>query len=1494
MVSLLKLAQVTEEGVRFLSPHDGSPMLLTPEHSISLQNSIGSDIIMQLDDVIATTSPDLTRMTEAMHRSVRWLDRCMQAHKYPDRQNLFCIIQGGLDLDLRRECTKEMVARDTPGIAIGGLSGGEEKNAYCKVVDTCTELLPEKKPRYVMGVGYPEDLVVSVALGADMFDCVWPTRTARFGNAITARGVLNLRNAMYAEDFSAIEEGCGCICCRPQADGGLGITRAYMYHITAKETAGAHLLTMHNVHYQLNLMKQIREAILADQYPGFVRDFFGKLYDDASKYPSFTNFTPRAAQRSPAPAMEGQPQHAQPNSNRVARPPRQSTNNDANLLTHSLKRLSLHAAANTPLPSSPGINSPRYLPDNPRLPSSPGVAPSPIRRSSSVMSLNRSASPALGRKSSTSSLRGDLPGTPRASVSRRPSYNPNMPSPIGSKSPIEEKRPLRACDVAEEHFKKELALHEGVAGAATAGTVVIIHDQCYGHRWSRPKTAKTTLSNIVERPERILASVLGISAAYVRLGERHCNGSNPPHPDRNPSERIPFKIRKTARAVDLTSQVVTNVHGIKWMDELKTMCQNAERKLASTGKELSREGPTVPGQPRKENFHDGDLYLCAESLNAIQGALGGVLDAVDSVFQGTSMGSGPSRAFVCVRPPGHHCSADWPSGFCWINNVHVGIEHAIMQYGLTHAAIIDFDLHHGDGSQKITWARNKKVQNMPKNTSNAKKPSIGYFSLHDINSFPCEYGEDDKVQAASLCIDNAHGQSIWNVHLEGWRTPEEFWQKYEQKYLVLLEKTRAYLKLHTTRLRSSPSHPSPKAAIFLSAGFDASEWETEGMQRHKVNVPTEFYARFTRDVVRLAEEEGTSVDGRIISVLEGGYSDRALSSGVLSHISGLCDGQIWSQPATNGLAQDMRQRLGGLSMHEEDVPMQSTESEVSVVAYDPQWWHEHNLLELETLVNPPPAAAPKKPVRTGPPPTYSSPTQSFTAKVVDPSKLHRTTSGKFSASPSRAPTPPPPEVDWATASHALSKLLIPSNRQTRSHKYEDLSEPKVKKEKAPPVPISVPANPSGRQLRGRKPITSYADDSGDDTARVPAVSKANRRQTIADLPLASAESIPPTRSASRRMSIASSTASINGDTSMSRASSVVPGRRSITPAPATANGVQVKKARGSTAASRIPKNEPPVPRVPSGYLNNTTLAKGKENDDMDELTSGLKRVTLKLNPKNEAEAKQLLEAEKKAAKPATRKAAAPRTTKAATKVPGPKKAPGRPPKSSKPPSPVEPALLAKPAIPTMASPPQAAQIEHVAAAPLVQPQPVQFAQPAPLPNAEDLRRQSMATIDPPTELAEMSITPDQLPRPLFTTLEDPISLAVSPARPDTPPPPPPSNIPHFVNYTATSFMKPAPTAMDQVTRPEPQASLQWLPPTAAAVHSHAVAAERPLSPASKRQDLPTFTSNGMIPFAPNTGNSVAATVPPSVPTSQFPPAAPLAKTETHERDIWDVPETPAR
>ncbi|EPY50746.1 queuine tRNA-ribosyltransferase [Schizosaccharomyces cryophilus OY26] len=287
MVSLLKLATITEEGVTFLSPRDGTPMLLTPEHSMELQNTIGSDIMMQLDDVVHTLTED-TRMEEAMYRSIRWLDRCIEAHKNTDTQNLFCIIQGGLNKKLREICCKEMMKRDTPGIAVGGLSGGEEKTTFCEVVHTCTGILPENKPRYLMGVGYAEDLVVCVALGMDMFDCVYPTRTARFGNALTRNGILNLRNQRFKTDMSSLEEGCLCPCCVPKEKGGWGITRAFLNSLVSKETVGAHLVTIHNTHFQLQLMRDMRSSIIKDCFPQFVKTFFSMWHNgDRSSYPEW-------------------------------------------------------------------------------------------------------------------------------------------------------------------------------------------------------------------------------------------------------------------------------------------------------------------------------------------------------------------------------------------------------------------------------------------------------------------------------------------------------------------------------------------------------------------------------------------------------------------------------------------------------------------------------------------------------------------------------------------------------------------------------------------------------------------------------------------------------------------------------------------------------------------------------------------------------------------------------------------------------------------------------------------------------------------------------------------------------------------------------------------------------------------------------------------------------------------------------------------------------
>lgn len=279
MVSLLKLSEVTEEGVRFQSPRDGSMMLLTPERSIELQNAIGADIIMQLDDVVPTLQQG-PRVEEALHRTLRWLDRCIAAHKRPDKQNLFPIVQGGTDLEMRAKCIEEMVKRDLPGHAIGGLSGGEEKEIFCRVVDHCTDLLPRDKPIYCMGVGYAIDLVVCVALGVDMFDCVFPTRTARFGTALTRYGSLSLKNSQFETDFSPIEEGCACFTCRHY-------TRAFLHTMIQKETDACHLVTIHNLSFQLSLMRQIRESIMADMFPEFIKSFLQDLYGSYENVPSW-------------------------------------------------------------------------------------------------------------------------------------------------------------------------------------------------------------------------------------------------------------------------------------------------------------------------------------------------------------------------------------------------------------------------------------------------------------------------------------------------------------------------------------------------------------------------------------------------------------------------------------------------------------------------------------------------------------------------------------------------------------------------------------------------------------------------------------------------------------------------------------------------------------------------------------------------------------------------------------------------------------------------------------------------------------------------------------------------------------------------------------------------------------------------------------------------------------------------------------------------------
>lgn len=271
MVSLLQLAEITEQGVKFQSPFDGSESMLTPEESINLQNTIGADIIMQLDDVVKTTTTG-PRVEEAMLRTIRWIDRCLEANGRNEDQSIFPIVQGGLQPELRKQCAEALTKRDVRGFAVGGLSGGESKDDFWKIVSLSTDMLPCDKPRYLMGVGFASDLIVCVALGIDMFDCVFPTRTARFGCALVRTGQLNLRNKKYELDLTPIDENCTCSTCK-------SYTKAYI-HAVINEPIMCSLITIHNVSFQLQLMRDMRSAIEQDTFPDFVKSYFDDLFAD--------------------------------------------------------------------------------------------------------------------------------------------------------------------------------------------------------------------------------------------------------------------------------------------------------------------------------------------------------------------------------------------------------------------------------------------------------------------------------------------------------------------------------------------------------------------------------------------------------------------------------------------------------------------------------------------------------------------------------------------------------------------------------------------------------------------------------------------------------------------------------------------------------------------------------------------------------------------------------------------------------------------------------------------------------------------------------------------------------------------------------------------------------------------------------------------------------------------------------------------------------------
>lgn len=273
--SLAKLRDIKEEGVTFKHHKNGAKLFLSPELSIEIQNSLGSDIMMAFDECPPYPAT-YDYMQTSVERTIRWAKRCLDAHQNKQTQGLFGIVQGGEYLDLREQCAKELIALPFDGYSIGGLSVGEPKEIQNQVLSFTTPLLPETKPRYLMGVGSPGAILDAVERGIDMFDCVLPTRIARHGTAMTSTGRVLIKNKEFAEDFSPLDANCSCYTCQ-------NYTRAYLRHLfKANEMLGQRLLSIHNVQFLIELTAHIREAIREDRFLAYKEEVYRTygLYDN--------------------------------------------------------------------------------------------------------------------------------------------------------------------------------------------------------------------------------------------------------------------------------------------------------------------------------------------------------------------------------------------------------------------------------------------------------------------------------------------------------------------------------------------------------------------------------------------------------------------------------------------------------------------------------------------------------------------------------------------------------------------------------------------------------------------------------------------------------------------------------------------------------------------------------------------------------------------------------------------------------------------------------------------------------------------------------------------------------------------------------------------------------------------------------------------------------------------------------------------------------------
>ncbi|KAL7275073.1 histone deacetylase [Rhizina undulata] len=848
----------------------------------------------------------------------------------------------------------------------------------------------------------------------------------------------------------------------------------------------------------------------------------------------------------------------------------------ANKKSHSplSRRASMdHRYGRSPTPCSPHTESPQRPPSRPpsRAPSRAPSTPT-IKKRSSLASLNNS--PAVNI-------------TPPIVITSKPGGTLSRKSSMLSVRSLSISEPPQ---MAITPAKREAPPIQDLS----AGTTVILHDTSYQHRYSRPNTSKADLDTIVERPERIPAAVLGATSAQTRAGKSK------------------ISIRKSTRMGGLLDPEVMLVHahgahgkgGKTWPEELSTMCSGAMDKL-------KRGECEVP-----KGFHQGDLYLCGESREDLEGCLGAIYDAVDLVFgnkveAGERGRIGVKRAFVCIRPPGHHCAEGQPSGFCWLNNVHIAISHAAREHGLSHAVILDFDLHHGDGSQAITWSLNDLAASSPsaKKTFGIQVPQIAYLSLHDINSYPCEYGDIEKIKNASLNLE-AHGQYIHNVHLKSYTTEEEFWKLYQNHYFKLISKARDFLTMAANSKQKKGKEF--KAGIFLSAGFDASEHESQGMQRHKVNVPTSFYARFASDAVALAEE---CCGGRVVSVLEGGYSDRALTSGVLAHIIGL------TLPPPEGQSLFVPSSFVGTAMSER--------SDLIEEGWDESWWGIESILELEKYEYKMTAKLPPKEKST----SYLSATAASAAKKTDSPRRVISTGSSICNVPA-----PPPIIPWEVQAWELSRKFIPEYQESAEIPSLENSTSLNKRHSVIGVVNPTPHEGTRMTLRDRKPklvpeptmtmektrrkTTGAMDPNNRPLSRAASSSSASTRAPTPALPKVSASRrgtpVPPVTSGARKVSAGGGGTTIAGPRPIIKR----------TPSSASLNAAVTKRSENAKPPP-IPGKQPSSNSVsPTTVRPAITNGRGSTTQELDEafLTKFQKvKITYKNADDDEEEERRLRE-----------------------------------------------------------------------------------------------------------------------------------------------------------------------------------------------------------------------------------------------------------------------------